>query len=404
MSAAPGYGNTPAQTSSAYAIVGADVALADRLLQRHAVVVENGRIAGILPEHACDPGLARHRLDGGILAPGFIDVHVHGAAGASFNDGDITATASAARAILAAGVTTLLPTLASAAIPQLLEGLDAVREASVLPDMPRFAGAHLEGPYFSSAQRGAQSEAHLRDPADGSADALLERSAEIRMVSLAPELPGALALVERLVDLGIVAAAGHTDGTIDDLVRAQQAGLSHVIHLYSGQSTTKREGPWRVPGMLEASLASNDLTVEIIADGKHLPPALMTIAYRALGDRVCLVSDATSGAGMPDGSRYRMGPSEYLVDNGVGVTLDHSSFGGSTTLLPAMLPIARDALGIGVIDAIAMVSSIPARAARLENVGQIALGAHADFVHLNDRLEVLAVARDGVWNAGRDHH
>lgn len=206
------------------------------------------------------------------------------------------------------------------------------------------------------------------------------------------------------MDLGIVAAAGHTDGTIDDLVRAQQAGLSHVIHLYSGQSTTKREGPWRVPGMLEASLASNDLTVEIIADGKHLPPALMTIAYRALGDRVCLVSDATSGAGMPDGSRYRMGPSEYLVDNGVGVTLDHSSFGGSTTLLPAMLPIARDALGIGVIDAIAMVSSIPARAARLENVGQIALGAHADFVHLNDRLEVLAVARDGVWNAGRDHH
>ena len=127
-----------------------------------------------------------------------------------------------------AGVTTLLPTLASAAIPQLLEGLDAVREASVLPDMPRFAGAHLEGPYFSSAQRGAQSEAHLRDPADGSADALLsERSAEIRMVkSRSRASGGALALVERLVDLGIVAAAGHTDGTIDDLVRAQQAGLS----------------------------------------------------------------------------------------------------------------------------------------------------------------------------------
>ncbi|MBB5633717.1 N-acetylglucosamine-6-phosphate deacetylase [Cryobacterium mesophilum] len=216
------------------------------------------------------------------------------------------------------------------------------------------------------------------------------------MISFAPELPGAVELTERLVSLDIVAAAGHSDGRDEDLLACQRAGLSHVIHIFSGQSTTIRVGPWRKPGMLEATLASDDLTVEMIGDGKHLPDTLMKLAIRCLVGRLCLVSDSTPGAGMADGSRYRMGDAEYIVENGVGVTLDRTAFAGSTTLISEMLPIVG-ALGVGVADLVAMATSIPAKAARLVDVGRIAPGFHADFALFDDQLNLSAVALAGQW-------
>jgi N-acetylglucosamine-6-phosphate deacetylase len=216
------------------------------------------------------------------------------------------------------------------------------------------------------------------------------------MMSFAPELPGAVGLTKRLVSLGIVAAAGHTDGRDEDLFACQRAGLSHVIHVFSAQSTTVREGPWRRPGMLEATLASDLLTVEMIGDGKHLPPTLMNLALRCLSGRLCLVSDSTAGAGLPEGSVYRMGDNEYLVEGGVGVTMDRTAFAGSTTLLSRMLPIVSD-LGVGIADLVAMVTSIPARAARLTDVGRIAPGYHADFALFDGALSLRGVSLAGEW-------
>lgn len=149
--------------------------------------------------------------------------------------------------------------------------------------------------------------------------------------------------------------------------------------------------------MLEATLASDDLTVEMIADGKHLPPALMRIAHRALGDRLCLVSDATPGAGMPDGAQFQMGGHTRHIRDGVAITQDGTSFAGSTTLLPHMVPIAREALGLSVPEAIAQVTAIPARAARLSEVGRLAPGYWADLVILDEALTVQAVAVRGSW-------
>jgi N-acetylglucosamine-6-phosphate deacetylase len=149
--------------------------------------------------------------------------------------------------------------------------------------------------------------------------------------------------------------------------------------------------------MLEATLASDELTVEMIADGKHLPPTLMKLAYRCIGERLSLVSDSSAGAGMPDGSTYRMGENEFLVDNGVGMTKDRKAFAGSTTLLSEMIPIAMEALQIELPDVIAMATSVPAKAARLEKVGRISPGYHADFVLFNKQLQVQTVALAGVW-------
>lgn len=367
------------------------------MLEGHAVLLRDQRIEAVLPISQLPSDVSRRELGAGWLTPGLVDIHTHGAAGGSFNDARTDSSRRGLAGLLRGGVTTVLPTLATAAIKDLVRAIQSLHELAGAPGLPRTPGVHLEGPYFSHQQRGAQDPAHLRRPDDGSVSQLLELAPAIAMMSFAPELPGAVELTERLVAMDIVAAAGHSDCRDVDLEACRRAGLSHVIHVYSGQSTTRREGPWRKPGLLEATLASDDLTVEMIGDGKHLPPTLMRLAYRCLADRLCLVSDSTPGAGMPDGSRYAMAGKEYLVEDGVGVTTDRTSFGGSTTLLSQMLPIAMSTLGLGVVEAVAMATAIPARAARLDDVGRLAPGAWADFALFSPSMTLKAVAVNAQW-------
>ncbi|GAA1653426.1 N-acetylglucosamine-6-phosphate deacetylase [Kribbella alba] len=380
------------------ALVGPRVVLEKAVLEDHAVLVRDGRIEAVIPASLVPEGVAVRDLGDGILTPGLVDLHTHGAGGHSFNEGTETATWAALSTLLDAGVTTVLPTLATAPLEDLEQALLAIASVQGERGLPRVPGAHLEGPYFAQAQCGAQDPDQLRTPDDGSIDRLLEHSSGIRMMSYAPELPGAVALTRRLVDADIVPAAGHSAAREEDLLACRQAGLRHVIHVFSGQSTTVRVGPWRQPGLLEATLASDELTVEVIADGKHLPPTLLRLAHRCLAGRLCLVSDSTPGAGLPDGERYRMGRREYVVQDGVGMTLDRASFGGSTTLLPDMIRIAMQAMGIGLAEAVAMASAVPARAAGLDHIGRIAAGYHADLALFTEDLTLKAVALAGHWH------
>lgn len=378
------------------ALVGPEIVVDEAVLSDHSVLVRHGRIEAVVPVAQLPSDVTRRHLGAGLLTAGLVDIHTHGAGGRAFNEGDVAANREALAAYLKAGVTTVLPTLATAPIDDMMQSLEAIETVRNSNGLPRTPGAHLEGPYLSEAQRGAQDPNALRLPTDGSLERLLEHASLLRIVSFAPELPGAIDLTRRLVALDIVAAAGHSDGRDEDLLACQRAGLSHVIHVFSGQSATVRRGPWRYPGMLEATLSSDGLTVEMIGDGKHLPPTLMKLAIRCLAGRLCLVSDSTPGAGMSDGSRYRMGNSEYLVENGVGVTLDRTAFGGSTTMISQMLPVVAE-LGIGIVELIAMTTSIPATVARLPDVGRIAPGFHADFALFDDQLKLHAVALAGQW-------
>lgn len=378
------------------AIVGPDIVVGSAVLTEHSVLVRDDRIEAVLPVAQLPSDVARRDVGPGLLTPGLIDVHTHGAGLRGFNEGTVEANETALGAYLAAGITTVLPSLSTAPLDELVRALEALRSTRLAPS-PRIPGAHLEGPYFSAAQRGAQNLHALRSPADGSVDRLLEHRDVIAMMSFAPELPGAVELTERLVGMGIVAAAGHSDAQDTDLWACQRAGLSHVIHIVSGQSTTVRKGPWRHPGMLEATLASDDLTVEMIGDGKHLPATLMKLAVRCLGGRLCLVSDSTPGAGMPEGTEYRLGAKEFVIEGGVGVTMDRTAFAGSTTLLSEMIGITVRMLGMDVAEVVAMATSVPAKAMRLNDVGRIAEGCLADFVVFDDALTPRKVALGGRW-------
>jgi N-acetylglucosamine-6-phosphate deacetylase len=339
-------------------------------------------------------------VTGRLIAPGLIDIHTHGALGHTFNEPTAEAFGVITRENAQRGVTSLLATPATAPIPNLVTCMEFSRQWMAEDhDGAQVLGVHLEGPYFSLAQAGAQDPANVRNPDYGTVDQLLEHHNVIRMVSYAPELPGALELTSRLSALGIIPAAGHSSSREDEVEAAIERGLRHIIHIWSAQSTTVREGPWRKPGLLEVSLASDDLTVEMISDNKHLPPTLMKLAYKCVGpDRLCVISDATSGAGLPEGSRFRMGEMEYEVHDGVGMMFDRSCFAGSTTLLNQMIPILVEQVGIPLANAIRMASLNPARVIGVDDrKGSIEPGKDADIAIFNDDFTAWRTLIGGRW-------
>lgn len=385
----------PPSASRTTAITGGRVLMPDGRVRPGTVVLDGGVVATVTAGALAAPAAEVVDVGGRLVVPGLIDLHLHGAAGRSFEEvappgapeDDDGAVPSILRHLARAGVTATAASLVSddvEAMARRAEALAAWRERPV-PDGAELLGAHLEGPFLAHAQCGAHDPALLRAPEPDA----VERLARARpaMVTLAPELPGAVAAVQRLVAAGAVVAAGHSEAGPAELAAAEAAGLSHVTHLWSGQSSVTRSGPWRLPGLLEASLASSTLTAEVIADGRHLPAELLEIARRCLGDRLVVVSDATAGAGMPQGWTYELATVRCVVRDGVGMVVGAPAFGGSTTTLDGMLAHLCGDLGWPVTEAVAMLSTRPAAIAGVgHRKGRLAPGFDADVLVLDERL------------------
>ncbi len=388
------------QSRRPLAIVNGRLILPDRLVTGQALVVEGNKIAGLAEVDALSSEVERLDVGGRLVTPGLIDIHIHGAAGHTFNEPSAEAFVTITRETARRGITALLATTSTAPIPDLVKSLAFARDwLAGTHEGSQILGVHVEGPYFCLAQAGAQDPANIRNPADGTPEQLLAYSDLIKIMTFAPELPGALELTRRLAGLGIVPAAGHSNARDEEVLAALAAGLRHIIHIWSGQSTTVRQGPWRKPGLLEVTLAYDGFTAEMIADNRHLPPTLMKLAYKCLGpDRLCVISDATSGAGLPEGSRFRMGEMEYEVADGVGMMLDRSSFAGSTTLLNRMLPILTEVVDIPPVEAVRMATLTPARVIGLDDrKGSLAAGKDADLVIFEEDFTPWQVMIGGQW-------
>jgi N-acetylglucosamine-6-phosphate deacetylase len=379
------------EPSKPVALVNGKIVTPDRVIEGQTLLVTEGRIRAICAPDELPSDVPPLDVAGRLVAPGLIDIHTHGAQGASFNEGSADAFEAVLCANARAGVTGVLATTATAPIEQLTRCLATAHDLmGARGDGATLLGVHVEGPYFAPSQAGAQDPAHLRVPSDGRYEELLAWHEVIRIFTYAPELPDAERLTRRLTELGIVAAAGHSAAREEDITPHLPLGLRHFIHIWSGQSTTVREGPWRKPGLLEVSLSADDMTVEMIGDGRHLPPTLMRLA--------CLISDATSGAGLPDGTRFRMGEMEYLVGDGVGMLLDGSAFAGSTTLLNRVVKRVMELVGVPVVEAIRMASLTPARVIGMDaRKGSLAVGKDADVTIFDPDFTPWRVMIGGEW-------
>jgi N-acetylglucosamine-6-phosphate deacetylase len=369
------------------AVVNGRLVLPDKIVTDQGLLLEGESLVAIAPVDAFGADVVRIDAGGRYVAPGLVDIHTHGALGHTFNEPTGEAYGTIVRENARRGTTALVATVATAGVPDMLACLSFAREWMAQPRQgAQVLGVHLEGPYMHRAQAGALDPGNLRTPDDGTPELFLEYADVLRIVSYAPELPGALELTRTLVELGIAPAAGHSTAREEDLLPIIEAGLHHMVHLWSAQSTTVREGPWRKPGLLEVSLTREDLSAEMIADNRHLPPTLMKLAYKAVGpERLCIVSDATSGAGLPEGTRFRMGDMEYEVHDGVGMMFDRSAFAGSTTLLGQMVPILVQVVGVPVAEAVRMASLNPARVIGVDDhKGSLEPGKDADLVFFDD--------------------
>lgn len=351
------------------------------------VEVEGGQVAAV--GGGKPPRPADLALGSATIAPGFVDTHVHGGGGASFT-GPPNEVEAAAATHRAAGTTTVLASLVTAPPDDLL------RSVSDLADLTAagvVAGTHLEGPWLSPRRAGAHEVACLRHPDPREVDALLEAGrGTIRMVTLAPELPGALDAVRRLVAAGVTVAVGHTDASYDQARAALDAGASIGTHLFNTMPSLHHRDPGPVAALLEA-----DVVVELVADGVHLHPSVLALAARAARGRFALVSDAMAAAGAPDG-RYRLGALDVEVRDGVARLSDSGAIAGSTLVLADAVRFCAQVAGLPLADAVAAATATPADALELA-AGRLEPGAVADLVVLDEALSVTRVMAAGRFVA-----
>jgi N-acetylglucosamine-6-phosphate deacetylase len=352
--------------------LGVAAAIVDGILVVGDVDVDDGRITAA--------GVSSRGAGRGIAVPGLVDLQVNGFGGVDFADADTAAYARAGEALLATGVTAFQPTLITASERDLVA---AVREVPTATTGPHVIGVHLEGPFISPVRLGAHPAAERRDPDRALAERLLD-AGPVSQMTLAPELPGALELIDLLQARGVVASLGHSNATAAEAAQAFDRGVATVTHLFNAMR------PWhhRDPGIAGCALAREDVVVQVIVDGHHLAEETARTIWLAAAGRTALVTDAMSAAGNGDGT-YSLGGVEVEVRDGVALRADGVLAGTALTMIEAVRNL--HALGVPLVEAVAAATSVPAGIVRRHDLGVLHQGGPADLVVLDDRLEIRSV-------------
>lgn len=387
--------------------INAHLVLPDGVLQHGFLKEENGKILsfGNMDKNLTIEG---EQIDcaGLYLAPGFIDIHTHGGGGYDYMDGTVQAILGAARAHLRHGTTSLLPTTLTSSDEDLFLAIDNFKQAQKIhSNMPNLIGLHLEGPYFDMFQKGAQPEQYIQNPNPRHYMKIMEHADGcIKRWSIAPELPGALEMADRLIPMGVMFSAGHTAATYDQMQDAFDHGIRHLTHFYSGMSTITRKGGFRVLGAVESGYLIDGLTVELIADGMHLPPELLRLILKCKNhDHICLCTDSMRGAGMPEGPSI-LGPTQggqnVIIEDGIAKMPDRSCFAGSVATTDRLVRVMVQQAGLSLWEAIKMITLLPAQFIGIDSTkGSISVGKDADLVLFDSDINISSVYISGTKTA-----
>lgn len=366
------------------------------------VLIEDGKITSIGYD-----GKAEKEIDakGNYLLAGFIDIHVHGGGGADFMDATPEAFETVVKAHLKCGTTTLLPTAMTATESDLNDFLNAFKEFKNKSEYSALTpGVHLEGPYFSGANAkssGAQPSGLLRLPDEAEMDRLLKvADGGIIRWDAAPELQGSDMFARKCLDNGIVCSIAHSAATSEEAQKGIDNGFLHVTHFYNAVTTYRKEGQKVLAGVVEAAYLNDNVTVELICDGRHIPRDILRLALKIKGaEKVSAITDGMriSGTDMQSGKLGSLkNGTDVIVDDTVAKLPDMSSYAGSIATMDRCLRVLCKDYGIDIITASKMLSLAPAKHIKAENIGEIKVGYNADLVIVNNALEIINVIKGGI--------
>lgn len=377
-------------------IINGRIIAGDSILEGKVLALKDGIITGINMRKS--PGATVIDAEGCYVAPGFIDIHTHGAGGADFLDGTVEAYRTATRMHALHGTTLLYPTTCTSSDEILFDSFETYRQAQgACQGGAQMGGFHLEGPYFAPEQAGAQDPRYLRCPTPADYERILEKGGDIlKRWSFAPELDGAPAFAAALRARGILASIGHTNATFEDCDAAYRSGARHMTHFFSCMSTVTRRNAYRYAGVVEYGYYQDGMSIEIIADGVHVPKSLLLLVLKIKGvDRIALVTDSMRAAGMPEGKSILGGLADgqpVIVEDGVAKMPDRSCFAGSVATTDRLVRTMVKIAGCSIPDAVKMMTLNPARFMGIDaRKGSIAPGKDADIVIFDEDIRVSKV-------------
>ena len=357
------------------------------------VLIDGNQIVNVVNTDLPIEGAQRIDAKGCAVVPGGIEMHVHGGGGRDFMEGTEEAFRVAIDAHMQNGTTAIFPTLSSSTVPMIEAAVKTCDKLMAEPDSP-VMGLHLEGPYFNPAQAGAQIPEWIKPPVASEYEPLLENSKCLRRWDEAPELPGSVEFIKCCRKHGVLPAIAHTRATYDDVHAAHEAGMTHATHFYNAMPVVYKNREFKVCGTVESIFAEEDMTVEMIADGIHVPPVMLRMIYQIKGvERTALITDALACSASKEDTAF---DPRVILEDGVCKLADRSALAGSIATMDRLVRTCVQQAGIPLADACRMASETPARIMGiLDRKGTLEAGKDADIIMFDDNLDLRFVMQMG---------